>query len=49
MGNETLYYRVGEASATGIPLTEICNKLLFAIVSLTQSLSITHSLVFHFF
>jgi len=49
MGSETLYDSVREASATGIPLIEICNKLLFAIVSMTKSLSMTHSLVFPFF
>jgi len=48
MGGETLYDSVIEASATGIPLIEICNKLLFAIVSMTHSLSITHSLVLPF-
>jgi len=29
MGSETLYDSVREALATGIPLIEICNKLLF--------------------
>ena len=43
MGSETLYDIVREASATGIPLIEMCNKLLFAIVSMM------HSLVFPFF
>jgi len=38
MGGETLYHSIREASATGIPLIEICNKLLFAVVSMTQSL-----------
>jgi len=42
MGGETLYGRVREASAIGIPLIEICNKPLFATVS------VTHSLVFPF-
>ena len=28
MGGETLYDSVREASATGIPLIEICDKLL---------------------
>jgi len=42
MGSETLYESVREASATGIPLIEICNKLLFAIISMM------HSLVFLF-
>jgi len=42
MGGETPYNSVTEASATGIPLIEICNKLLFAIVS------INHSFVFPF-
>jgi len=46
MGGETLYDSIREASATGIPLIEICNKLLFAIVSMTHSLSMTLSLVF---
>jgi len=48
MGGETLYDSVREASATVIPLMEICNKLLFAIVSMIHSLSMTHSLVFPF-
>jgi len=48
MGSESLYDSVREASATCIPLTEICNKLLFAIVSMTNSLSMTKSLVFPF-
>ena len=34
----TLYDSVREASATGIPLIEICNKLQFAIFSMTHSL-----------
>jgi len=38
MGAETLYDSVREASATGIPLIDICNKLLFSIVSMTNSL-----------
>jgi len=38
MGTETLYVSVREASATGIPLIDICNKLLFSIVSMTNSL-----------
>jgi len=42
MGGETLYNSVREASTTGIPLAEVCNKLLFAVVSMT------HSLVFPF-
>jgi len=42
MGGKTLCNSVREASATGIPLIEICNKLLFFIVSMT------HSLVFLF-
>ena len=42
MRGETLYDSLREASATGIPLIEICNKFLFAIVS------VTHSLVFPF-
>jgi len=46
MGSETLYDSVREASATGIPLIQVCNKLLFAIVSMNHSLSMTHSLVF---
>jgi len=46
MGGETLYDSVIEASATGIPLIEICNKLLFAIVSMMHSLSSAHSPVF---
>ena len=49
MGSETLYDSVREASATGIPLIEVCNKLLFAIVAMTHSLSMTHSLVLSFF
>jgi len=49
MGSETLYHSVREASATGIPLTDICNRLLFAIVSMTNSLSMTHSLIFPFY
>jgi len=49
MGSETLYDSVREASATLVPLMDICNKLLFAIVSVTHSLSMTHSLVFPFF
>jgi len=49
MGSETLYYSAREASATGIPLIEICNKLLFAIISMTHSLSMAHSLVLLFF
>jgi len=48
MGAETLHGRVREAAPTGFPLIEICNKLLFAIVSITHSLSMTHSLVFPF-
>jgi len=48
MGSETLHNSVREASATDIPLIEICNKLLFTIVSVTHSLSTTHSLVFPF-
>ena len=48
MGNETLYDSVREASATGTPLVEICNKLLFVIVSMIHSLSMTHSRVFPF-
>jgi len=39
---------LGEASASGIQLIEIFNKLLFAIVSMTHPLSMTHSLVFPF-
>jgi len=39
MGGETLYDSVRKASTTGIPLIEICNKLLFSIVSMTHSLS----------
>jgi len=42
MGGEILYGSVREISATGTPLIEICNKWLFAIVSMT------HSLVFPF-
>jgi len=42
MGSETLYDSVREASATGIPLIEICNKSRFAIDS------VTHSFVFPF-
>jgi len=45
MGGETLYDNDRKASATGIPLIEICNKLLFATVSMTRSLSMMHSLV----
>ena len=37
MGAETLYDSVREASATGIPLLDICNKLLFSVVSMTNS------------
>jgi len=37
-----MYDSVREASATGNPLIEICNKWLIAIVSMT------HSLVFPF-
>jgi len=37
MGSETLHDSVREASATGIILIEICNKLRFAIVSVTHS------------
>ena len=48
MGGETLYDSVRVASVTGIPLTESCNKLLFAIVSMIRSLSMTHSLIFPF-
>jgi len=48
MGAETLYGHVREAAPTGFPLIEICNKLLFAIVSMTHSLSMTDSLVFPF-
>jgi len=48
MGGETLYDSVREALATGILLIEICNILLFAIVSMTHSLSMMHSLVFPF-
>jgi len=33
---------------TGIPLIDICNKLRFAIVSISHSLSVTHSLVLPF-
>jgi len=39
MGGETLYDSVREALTTGIPLIGICNKWLFAIVSITRSLS----------
>jgi len=42
MGGEIFYDSVREASTTGIPLIEICNKWLFAVVSMT------HSLVFRF-
>jgi len=48
MGTKTLYVRVREAAPTGFPLVEVCNKLLFAIVSMTHSLSMTHSCVFPF-
>jgi len=36
MGGETLYDGVRKASATGIPLIEICNKCVFANVSITR-------------
>jgi len=39
---EAKHCSVRDAWATGIPLTEICNKLLFVIVSMT------HLLVFPF-
>ena len=42
MWGEIMYDSVREASATGNPLIEICNKWLIAIVSMT------HSLVFPF-
>jgi len=48
MGGGALQDSVREALATGIPLMEMCNKLLFAIVSMTHSLLLTHSLVFPF-
>ena len=48
VGTERLHGRVREAAPTGFPLIEICDKLLFAIVSITHSLSTTHSLVFPF-
>jgi len=35
MGSKTLYHSFREALATGIPLMEIYNKLLLAIVSMT--------------
>ena len=37
MGTETLYVSVREASATGVPLIDICNNLLFSVVSMTIS------------
>jgi len=40
MGGEILHDSVREASATGILLTEICNKWLFPIVSMTHSSSL---------